>query len=164
MLQSAFRPSCMNRALVFEWHKRFKEAKHDFRRAYFLRIQIVCTRMHARTLGAADQSHSLEPITRHHFLRTHTNLSLKDVPMCVIAQNGSLNNLRRTGTTARAPSSSQSVRHLSTEEPTHLVLHRLSDRLPCPGGATNVLHGAAPQGGSGQCPAVYRFLSTLHAG
>ena len=26
MLQTAFRPSCMNRALVFEWHKRFKEA------------------------------------------------------------------------------------------------------------------------------------------
>ena len=25
MLQTAFRPSCMNRALVFEWHKRFKE-------------------------------------------------------------------------------------------------------------------------------------------
>ena len=24
MLQSAFRPSCMNRASVFEWHKRFK--------------------------------------------------------------------------------------------------------------------------------------------
>ena len=24
MLQTAFRPSCMNRALVFEWHKRFK--------------------------------------------------------------------------------------------------------------------------------------------
>ena len=26
MLQTAFRPSCMNRASVFEWHKRFKEA------------------------------------------------------------------------------------------------------------------------------------------
>ena len=25
MLQTAFRPSCMNRALVFEWHKRFKK-------------------------------------------------------------------------------------------------------------------------------------------
>ena len=25
MLQTAFRPSCMNRASVFEWHKRFKE-------------------------------------------------------------------------------------------------------------------------------------------
>ena len=25
MLQTAFRPSCMNRAWVFEWHKRFKE-------------------------------------------------------------------------------------------------------------------------------------------
>ena len=24
MLQTAFRPSCMNRASVFEWHKRFK--------------------------------------------------------------------------------------------------------------------------------------------
>ena len=23
--QTAFRPSCMNRASVFEWHKRFKE-------------------------------------------------------------------------------------------------------------------------------------------
>ena len=27
MLQTAFRPSCMNRALVFEWHKRFKEGR-----------------------------------------------------------------------------------------------------------------------------------------
>ena len=25
MLQTAFRPSCLNRASVFEWHKRFKE-------------------------------------------------------------------------------------------------------------------------------------------
>ena len=27
MLQTAFRPSCINRASVFEWHKRFKEDK-----------------------------------------------------------------------------------------------------------------------------------------
>ena len=27
MLQTAFGPSCMNRASVFEWHKRFKEGK-----------------------------------------------------------------------------------------------------------------------------------------
>ena len=27
MLQIAFRPSCMNRASVFEWHKRFKEGR-----------------------------------------------------------------------------------------------------------------------------------------
>ena len=26
MPQTAFRPSCMNRASVFEWHKRFKES------------------------------------------------------------------------------------------------------------------------------------------
>ena len=26
-LQTAFRPSCMNRASVFEWHKRFKEGR-----------------------------------------------------------------------------------------------------------------------------------------
>ena len=25
MLQTAFRPSCMNRVSVFEWHKRFNE-------------------------------------------------------------------------------------------------------------------------------------------
>ena len=25
MLHTAFRPSCMNRASVFEWHKRFNE-------------------------------------------------------------------------------------------------------------------------------------------
>ena len=29
MLQTAFRPSCMNRALVFEWHKRFKEGRES---------------------------------------------------------------------------------------------------------------------------------------
>ena len=27
MLQIAFRPSCMNRASVFEWHKRFEEGR-----------------------------------------------------------------------------------------------------------------------------------------
>ena len=31
MLQIAFRPSCMNRASVFEWHKRFKEGKDSVR-------------------------------------------------------------------------------------------------------------------------------------
>ena len=29
MLQTAFRPSCMNRASVFEWHKRFKEGRES---------------------------------------------------------------------------------------------------------------------------------------
>ena len=31
MLQTAFRPSCMNRASVFEWHTRFKEGKESVR-------------------------------------------------------------------------------------------------------------------------------------
>ena len=31
MLQTAFRPSCMNRAWVFEWHKRFKEDTESVR-------------------------------------------------------------------------------------------------------------------------------------
>ena len=31
MLQIAFRPSWMNRASVFEWHKRFKEAREYVR-------------------------------------------------------------------------------------------------------------------------------------
>ena len=31
MLQTHFRPSCMNRALVFEWHKRFKESRESVR-------------------------------------------------------------------------------------------------------------------------------------
>ena len=29
MLQTAFQPSCMNRASVFEWHKRFKESRES---------------------------------------------------------------------------------------------------------------------------------------
>ena len=29
MLQTAFEASCMNRASVFEWHKRFKEARES---------------------------------------------------------------------------------------------------------------------------------------
>ena len=29
MLQTAFGASCMNRASVFEWHKRFKESVRD---------------------------------------------------------------------------------------------------------------------------------------
>ena len=31
MLQTAFQPSCINRASVFEWHKRFKEGKESVR-------------------------------------------------------------------------------------------------------------------------------------
>ena len=31
MLQTAFRPSCMNRASVFEWHKRFKKGSESVR-------------------------------------------------------------------------------------------------------------------------------------
>ena len=31
MLQTAFRLSCMNRASVFEWHKRFKEGRKSVR-------------------------------------------------------------------------------------------------------------------------------------
>ena len=31
MPQTAFRPSCMNRASVFEWHKRFKEVRESVR-------------------------------------------------------------------------------------------------------------------------------------
>ena len=31
MLQTAFRPSCMNRASFFEWHKRFKEGRESVR-------------------------------------------------------------------------------------------------------------------------------------
>ena len=31
MLQTAFGPSCMNRASVFEWHKRFKEGRESMR-------------------------------------------------------------------------------------------------------------------------------------
>ena len=31
MLQIAFRPSCINRASVFEWHKRFKEGRGSVR-------------------------------------------------------------------------------------------------------------------------------------
>ena len=29
MLRTAFRPSCMNRASVFEWHKRLKEDRES---------------------------------------------------------------------------------------------------------------------------------------
>ena len=32
MLQTAFRPSCMNQASVFEWYKIFKEGKESVRR------------------------------------------------------------------------------------------------------------------------------------
>ena len=31
MLQTAFRRSCTNRASVFEWHKRYKEARESVR-------------------------------------------------------------------------------------------------------------------------------------
>ena len=31
MFQNAFRPSCMNQASVFEWHKRFKEGRESVR-------------------------------------------------------------------------------------------------------------------------------------
>ena len=31
ILQTAFQPSCMNPASVFEWHKRFKEGRESLR-------------------------------------------------------------------------------------------------------------------------------------
>ena len=31
MLQTAFRPSCIDRASVFEWHKKFKEGRESVR-------------------------------------------------------------------------------------------------------------------------------------
>ena len=31
ILQTAFRPSCMNRVSIFEWHKRFKEGIESVR-------------------------------------------------------------------------------------------------------------------------------------
>ena len=31
MRQAVFRPSCINRASVFEWHKRFKEGRESVR-------------------------------------------------------------------------------------------------------------------------------------
>ena len=31
MLQTAFKPSCMKRVPVFEWHKRFKEGRESLR-------------------------------------------------------------------------------------------------------------------------------------
>ena len=31
MIQTAFGPSCMNQASVFEWHKRFKEGRDSVR-------------------------------------------------------------------------------------------------------------------------------------
>ena len=31
MLHTAFRPSCINRASDFEWHKRFKEGRESVR-------------------------------------------------------------------------------------------------------------------------------------
>ena len=31
IVQTAFRPSCMNQASVFEWHKRFKEGRESVR-------------------------------------------------------------------------------------------------------------------------------------
>ena len=31
MFHTAFRPSCMNRSSVFEWHKRFKEGRESVR-------------------------------------------------------------------------------------------------------------------------------------
>ena len=31
MLLTAFRPSCMNRASIFVWHKRFKEGRESVR-------------------------------------------------------------------------------------------------------------------------------------
>ena len=31
MLQTVFRPSCMNRASLFEWYKRFKEGRESVR-------------------------------------------------------------------------------------------------------------------------------------
>ena len=43
MLQTAFQPSCMNRASVFEWHKRFKEGRESVRDDEKLLERYKCT-------------------------------------------------------------------------------------------------------------------------
>ena len=43
MLQTAFAASCMNRALIFEWHKRFKEGRESVRDERYERSKEVNT-------------------------------------------------------------------------------------------------------------------------
>ena len=43
MLQTAFRPSCMNWTSVFEWHKRFKEGRESVRaKGFGLGLGLLC--------------------------------------------------------------------------------------------------------------------------
>ena len=48
MLQTAFRLSCMNRASVFEWHKRFKEDKESVRNDEVNRQEWIGQRVRVR--------------------------------------------------------------------------------------------------------------------
>ena len=55
MLQTAFRPSCMNRASVFEWHKRLKEGRVSVRNdercgrsKEFNRQELICQKVRLR--------------------------------------------------------------------------------------------------------------------
>ena len=55
MLQTAFGASCINRASVFEWHKRFKEGKESMRddgrcgrRKEVNTSELICQRVRVR--------------------------------------------------------------------------------------------------------------------
>ena len=55
MLQTSFQPSCMNRASVFEWYKRFKEGRESVRddercrRSKEVRTpELICQRVRVR--------------------------------------------------------------------------------------------------------------------
>ena len=41
MLQTAFGQSCINRASVFEWHKRFKEGRESVRRSMIKEVNTL---------------------------------------------------------------------------------------------------------------------------
>ena len=55
MLQTAFGASCMNRASVFQWHKRFKEGRESVREEKrcgrskeVIRPELICQRFRVR--------------------------------------------------------------------------------------------------------------------
>ena len=55
ILQAAFQPSCMNRASVFEWHKKFKEGRESMRgddmcgrSKQVNRPELICQRVRVR--------------------------------------------------------------------------------------------------------------------
>ena len=102
MLQTAFRPSCMNRASVFEWHKRFKDfifsrlQKKIIRTFKILGLRIeISSNLIVNFLDVTFDlnNNSLKPFNKNNDIPTNSNVN-SNHPRSIIKQIPNAINLR----------------------------------------------------------------------